>query len=173
MSSADTIFALSSGAPPAAIAIIRISGPSAFGAVQALAGRLPELRRASLATLRQPTDGAFLDQALLLIFTGPNTATGEDLAELHLHGGRAVVRAVENALGALPNLRRAEAGEFTRRAFANGRIDLNEAEGLADLLTAETEWQRRAASAMMGGAFSRAVEGWRNDLLNLSALIEA
>ena len=173
MSSADTIFALSSGAPPAAIAIIRISGPSAFGAVQALAGRLPEPRRASLVTLRQPTDGAFLDQALLLIFTGPNTATGEDLAELHLHGGRAVVRAVENALAALPNLRRAEAGEFTRRAFANGRIDLNEAEGLADLLTAETEWQRRAASAMMGGAFSKAVEGWRNDLLDLSALIEA
>ena len=113
MSSADTIFALSSGAPPAAIAIIRISGPSAFGAVQALAGRLPEPRRASLVTLRQPTDGAFLDQALLLIFTGPNTATGEDLAELHLHGGRAVVRAVENALAALPNLRRGEAEQRT------------------------------------------------------------
>ena len=173
MSAADTIFALSSGAPPAAIAIIRISGPHAFEAVRALAGRLPELRRASLTTLRNPADGELLDQALLLTFAGPGTATGEDLAELHLHGGRAVVRAVEDTLSALQGLRRAEAGEFTRRAFANGRMDINEAEGLADLLVAETEWQRRAASAMMGGGFSRAMEGWRNDLLTLSALTEA
>jgi tRNA modification GTPase len=173
MDSVDTIFALSSGAPPAAIAIVRISGPCAFEALLALARRLPEPRRASLATLRNPADGAFLDQALLLTFDGPDTATGEDLAELHLHGGRAVVRAVEDALSAMPGLRRAQPGEFTRRAFANGRMDLNEAEGLADLLTAETEWQRRAAGAMMGGAFSKAVEGWRNDLLTLSALTEA
>lgn len=173
MDSVDTIFALSSGAPPAAIAIIRISGPRAFDAVKALAGRLPKPRRASLATLRLPSTGAFLDQALLLIRAGPDTATGEDLAELHVHGGRAVVRAVEDALSAMVGLRRAEPGEFTRRAFANGRMDLNEAEGLADLLTAETEWQRRAASAMMGGAFSKAIEGWRNDLLTLSALTEA
>jgi tRNA modification GTPase len=172
MSTADTIFALSSGAPPAAIAIIRISGPRAFDAVQALAGRVPDARRASLATLRT-SEGAFLDQALLLTFPGPQTATGEDLAELHLHGGRAVVRAVEGVLAAMEGLRRAEPGEFTRRAFGNGRIDLNEAEGLADLLTAETEWQRRAASAMMGGVFSKAVERWRNDLLTLSALTEA
>lgn len=173
MDSVDTIFALSSGAPPAAIAIIRISGPRAFDVVASLAGRLPEPRRASLATLRVPSTCAFLDQALLLTFAGPATATGEDLAELHLHGGRAVVRAVEDALSAMPGLRRADAGEFTRRAFANGRMDLNEAEGLADLLTAETEWQRRAASAMMGGAFSKAIEGWRNELLTLSALTEA
>ena len=173
MNAADTIFALSSGSPPAAIAIIRISGSRAFDAVRLLARRVPESRRASLATLRAPFDGAFLDQALILTFVGPDTATGEDLAELHLHGGRAVVNAVQEALSAMEGLRRAEPGEFTRRAFANGRMDLNEAEGLADLLTAETEWQRRAASAMMGGAFSKRIEDWRNDLLNLSALTEA
>lgn len=173
MSTADTIFALSSGAPPAAIAIVRISGPAASDAVRALAGRLPLPRKASLTTLRNPADGSFLDRALLLIFVGPDTATGEDLAELHLHGGRAVVRAVEAALSELPGLRRAEPGEFTRRAFTNGRLDLNEAEGLADLLSAETEWQRRAAGAMMGGAFSAAVEEWRQEVLRLSALTEA
>ena len=173
MSAVDTIFALSSGAPPAAIAIIRISGPNAFDAVQMLAGRLPEARRATLATLRNPSDGSFLDRALLLTFMGPDTATGEDLAELHLHGGRAVVRAVEASLAAVGGLRRAQPGEFTRRAFANGRLDLNEAEGLADLLTAETEWQRRAAGAMMSGAFSQAIESWREDLLGLSARVEA
>ena len=173
MNAADTIFALSSGSPPAAIAIIRISGLRAFDAVRVLAGRLPESRRASLATLRAPSNGDFLDQALILTFVGPDTATGEDLAELHLHGGRAVVNAVQEELSAMEGLRRAEPGEFTRRAFTNGRMDLNEAEGLADLLTAETEWQRRAASAMMGGAFSKQIEDWRNDLLNLSALTEA
>lgn len=169
---ADTIFALSSGAPPAAIAIIRISGPAAFEAVHPLAGRLPEPRRASLATLRDK-DGVELDRALVLLFPGPDSASGEDLAELHLHGGRAVVRAVEAALADVSGLRRAEPGEFTRRAFANGRIDLNEAEGLADLLSAETEWQRRAASSMSSGAFSAVIEDWRNEILTLSALTEA
>ncbi len=169
---ADTIFALSSGKPPAAISIIRISGPAAFDAVRQLAGRVPASRHASLSVLRN-AEGEELDRALTLVFPGPDSATGEDLAELHLHGGRAVVRAVEAALAALPELRQAEAGEFTRRAFANGRIDLNEAEGLADLLTAETEWQRRAATAMTSGAFSRQIEQWRTELLNLSALTEA
>ncbi len=169
---ADTIFALSSGAPPAAIAVMRISGPHAFDAARALAGTLPEPRRASLRRLHDG-EGRLLDAALLLVFPGPATATGEDLVELHLHGGRAVVRAVEAALGALPGLRKAEPGEFTRRAFAQGRIDLNEAEGLADLLAAETEWQRRAAAQMAGGAFSKAVEGWRETLLTLSAQLEA
>jgi len=173
MSAADTIFALSSGAPPAAIAIIRISGTAAFSAVRALAGRAPEPRRASLAELKHPENGDVLDHALVLTFPGPQSASGEDLAELHLHGGRAVVRAVEAVLAGLPGLRRAEPGEFTRRAFLNGRIDLNEAEGLADLLSAETEWQRRAASAMMGGAFSTAVEEWRQEVLRLSAMTEA
>lgn len=169
---ADTIFALSSGMPPAALAIIRISGPGAMSAIRTLAGRLPEPRRASLSVLRG-RDGGELDRALTLVFPGPHSATGEDLAELHLHGGRAVVRAVENELSVLPGLRRAEPGEFTRRAFANGRIDLNEAEGLADLLAAETEWQRRAATAMTSGAFSTRIEEWRNELLRLSALTEA
>jgi tRNA modification GTPase len=172
MDSADTIFALSSGAPPAAIAVMRISGPHAFAAVETLAGKLPPPRRAALRTLRD-MDGAILDQALVLVFPGPATATGEDLAELHLHGGRAVVQRVGSALTALPGMRSAEAGEFTRRAFANGRIDLNEAEGLADLLSAETEWQRRAAANMAGGAFSKAVEAWRKALLALSGQVEA
>ena len=173
MNTADTIYALSSGAPPAAIAIIRISGPQAFNAVRALAGRVPSPRRASLAELRHPETGEPLDRALTIVFPGPNSASGEDLAELHLHGGRAVVRAVEIALAGIAGLRKAEPGEFTRRTFLNGRIDLNEAEGLADLLTAETEWQRRAASAMMGGGFSQNVEDWRTEILTLSALTEA
>ena len=172
MGNADTIFALSSGAPPAAIAVIRISGNRALSAVKALAGSLSPARRASLRRLSN-TDGVVLDDALVLIFPGPNTATGEDLAELHLHGGRAVVRGVEVALEAMTGLRRAEAGEFTRRAFLNGRMDLNQAEGLADLLAAETEWQRQGALKMAGGAFSKAVDGWREDLLGLSGTVEA
>ena len=173
MSTADTIFALSSGAPPAAIAIIRISGPRAFDAVRALAGRVPSPRRASLAELSHPETGEPLDRGLAIVFPGPDSASGEDLAELHLHGGRAVVRAIEGALAGIAGLRKAEPGEFTRRTFLNGRIDLNEAEGLADLLTAETEWQRRAATAMMGGGFSQKVEDWRAEILALSALTEA
>ncbi len=173
MRSADTIFALSSGAPPAAIAIIRISGTEAFAAVEHMAGELPLPRNASLRTLRDPESRETLDNALVLLFPGPNSATGENLAELHLHGGRAVVRAVERTLGAIPGLRQAEAGEFTRRAFAHGRMDLNEAEGLADLLSAETEWQRRAATRMMQGSFSAQIETWRSEILKFSAMVEA
>lgn len=168
----DTIFALSSGAPPAAIAVLRISGPQAGAALTTLAGRLPPERRAVAATLRDSA-GAVLDQALVLWLPGPGTATGEDTAELHCHGGRAVIGAVEAALAALPGLRRADPGEFTRRAFTNGRIDLAEAEGLADLLSAETELQRQSAMAMAGGAFSRQVEEWREAVLGLSAAVEA
>jgi len=168
----DTIFALSSGAPPAAIAVVRISGSAAGEALQALAGRLPEPGRASLRTLRD-ADSLMLDRALVLWFPGPASSTGEDVAELHLHGGRAVIAAVETALAGMAKLRRATPGEFTRRAFANGRIDLAEAEGLADLLSAETELQRRSAMALAGGAFSRQVEKWRDDLLGLSAMLEA
>ncbi len=167
----DTIFALSSGAPPAAIAVIRISGPDAADALHRLAGRVPAERRAVTATLKDAAD-AVLDRALVLWLPGPATATGEDSAELHLHGGRAVVAAVEAALGQLRGLRRAEPGEFTRRAFANGRIDLAEAEGLADLLVAETELQRQSALAMAGGTFSRIIAAWRDMVLNLSAQIE-
>lgn len=168
----DTIFALSSGAPPAAIAVLRVSGPAAAAALAALAGKLPEPRQAALRTLRDG-GGAMLDRALVLWFPGPDTATGEDLAEFHLHGGRAVIASFEAALAAIPGLHRAEAGEFTRRAFANGRIDLAEAEGLADLLAAETEFQRRAALELAGGAFSREVNGWLARLLGLSAQVEA
>lgn len=168
---AHTIFALSSGQPPAAIAAIRISGPGAFGAVERLAGALPPPRRASLRTLR---DGETrLDRALVLVFPGPATATGEDLAELHLHGGRAVIRAVEAALAAMPGLRAAEPGEFTRRALANGRIDVTEAEGLADLLAAETERQRRAALRAAEGGVRRRIGDWAARTLRLSAAVEA
>lgn len=169
----ETIFALSSGPPPAGIAVIRISGPQAGDALTALAGRCPPPRRATLATLADPGDGTHLDRTMVLWLPGPGTATGEDSAELHLHGGRAVVAAVESALIRMPGLRRAEAGEFTRRAFINGRIDLAEAEGLADLLSAETELQRRSALAMAEGALSRQVQAWRSDLLQLSASLEA
>lgn len=168
----DTIFALSSGAPPAAIAVIRVSGPQAGPALEALAGKRPLPRRAVLAVLRDQA-GDTLDRAVAFWLPGPGTATGEDSAELHLHGGRAVVAAVEAALSALPGLRRAEPGEFTRRAFANGRLDLAEAEGLADLLSAETELQRRSALAMAGGALSRQVGDWRGRVLALSATLEA
>jgi tRNA modification GTPase len=158
--------------PPAAIGVVRISGPRAGEALAALAGRLPEPRHASLANLKD-RNGAPLDRALTLWFPGPATATGEDLAELHLHGGRAVVAAVEAALGAMPGLRRAEAGEFTRRAFLKGRIDLAEAEGLADLLAAETESQRVQALGMASGHVSRAVAGWQERLLGMMAGAEA
>ena len=168
----DTIFAVSSGAPPAAIAVLRVSGPRAAGALQALAGQLPPPRRARALTLRDSTGGE-LDRALVLWLPGPGTATGEDVAELHLHGGRAVVAAVEAALAQLDGLRKAEPGEFTRRAFAHGRIDLAEAEGLADLLAAETDLQRRTAQAMAGGALSRQVEDWRSRVLLLGAHVEA
>lgn len=168
----ETIFALSSGAPPAGIAVIRISGPEAGPALTALAGKCPQPRRAVLAALTNAR-GEPLDHALVLWLPGPGTATGENCAELHLHGGRAVVAAVEAALGGLPGLRKAEPGEFTRRAFANGRIDLAEAEGLADLLSAETELQRRAALALADGAFSRQVADWRGRVLALSAALEA
>lgn len=168
----NTIFALSSGAPPAGIAVIRISGEDAGRALETLAGSLPPPRMARRAWLRAP-DGSLLDDGLVLFFPGPRSATGEDLAELHLHGGRAVIAAVEEVLAHLPGLRRAEPGEFTRRAFSNGRVDLAEAEGLADLLSAETELQRRAAIANAGGSLSRKTEEWRADLLRLSAQVEA
>ncbi len=158
--------------PPAAIGVVRVSGPEAGAALAALAGRLPEARRAALAELKDVA-GAPLDRALILWFPGSATATGEDLAELHLHGGRAVVAAVEAALGTMPGLRRAEAGEFTRRAFENGRIDLAEAEGLADLLAAETESQRVQALGMASGHVSRAVADWQERLLALMAGVEA
>ena len=167
----DTIYAVSSGAPPAAISVVRVSGPAADKALEVLAGKLPEPRRASLRTLRY--GGEVLDQALILRFPGPATATGEDLVELHLHGGRAVVASVLDALSKIEGLRAAQPGEFTQRAFRNGRIDLAEAEGLADLLAAETQAQRRAALTLAGGALSRQVETWQSVVLGLAAQLEA
>ncbi len=169
----DTIFALSSGAPPAALAVVRISGPHAGAALTAVTGSLPPPRLAKLRSVRDPSSGEVLDSALILWFPGPATATGEDLAELHLHGGRAVVAAVLAALSRLPRLRPAEAGEFTRRALDNGRIDLIAAEGLADLLSAETESQRRNAMHLALGHVSQAIAGWQERILRISAQIEA
>jgi tRNA modification GTPase len=168
----DTIFALSSGAPPAAIAVVRVSGPQAGPALEHLCGRLPAPRQAHLARLNA-ADGTLLDQALVLWFPGPASETGEDCAELQLHGGRAVVDAVYAELGRIGGLRLAEPGEFTRRAFANGKIDLLQVEGLADLVSSETELQRRAALGIAGGSLSRRTEGWRERLLALSARVEA
>ncbi len=169
---ADTIFAVSSGRPPAAIAVLRISGAGAIAAAARLAGTLPEARRAGVRALRDPVDNRLLDRALVLVFPGPATATGEDLVELHLHGGRAVVAGVERALAGL-SLRAAEPGEFTRRALAHGRIDLTEAEGLGDLLSAETDAQRHMALANSDGRLRRAVAGWAASATRLSAMVEA
>ncbi|MEG3163740.1 tRNA uridine-5-carboxymethylaminomethyl(34) synthesis GTPase MnmE [Sphingomonas sp. PB2P19] len=168
----DTIFAVSSGRPPAAIAVVRISGPQARTAAERLAGPLSAPRRASLRALRDE-DGVILDRALVLMFPGPATATGEDLVEFQCHGGRAVVAAIERALERIPGLRPAIGGEFTRRALANGRIDLAEAEGLADLLEAETEGQRVAALTATEGRVSAAVRGWMDRVAMLSARVEA
>ena len=168
----DTIYALATAPGRAAVAVVRVSGPEAAGAVHALSGRTPPAaRRASLRTLRG-SDGAALDQALLLWLPGPASYTGEDQAELHLHGGRAVTEAVLDALAGL-GLRPAEPGEFTRRAFANGRMDLAEAEGVADLVDAETEAQRRQALAQLGGALSARYDRWRGWLLDAAAQLEA
>lgn len=167
-----TIFAVSSGRPPAAIAVIRCSGREAFGAARTLAGDLPAPRTASLRRLRD-ADGTSLDAALLLCFPAPASATGEDLVEFHCHGGRAVVAAVEAALARQPGLRRAEPGEFTRRALENGRIDLLEAEGLADLLEAETESQRVAAMAAAEGQLSARTRAWLDTVTDISARVEA
>jgi tRNA modification GTPase len=169
----DTIFALSSGRPPAAIAVIRISGPRAGDALKALVGRLPEPRRAALARVRDPASGEILDEALALWFPGPNSETGEDIAELQLHGGRAVIAGVLGALGRVEGLRPAEAGEFTRRAFENGRLDLTAVEGLADLIGAETEAQRRQAYRQLKGLLGQRAETWRARLIEALALVEA
>jgi len=166
----DTIFALSSGAPPAAIAVVRISGPDALTALGALTIVPATQRRLELRTLRDRAGGV-LDRALVTWFAADASVTGETLVELHLHGGRATVAAVLGTLSELPGLRPARAGEFTWQAFRNGRMSLVDVEALSDLLRAETETQRRAALA--GGGLARQVEQWRQDVLLLSALVEA
>ena len=166
-----TIFAPASGAGRAAVALIRISGPATRDALMCIAGRVPEPRRASLAALRH--GGDVLDRALVLWFPGPASFTGEDAAEFHVHGGRAVTVAVLGALAAVPGCRLAAPGEFTRRAYLNGKMDLGAVEGLADLIDAQTEAQRRQALRQLDGALGRWVEALREDLLSALALAEA
>jgi tRNA modification GTPase len=168
---AQTIAALASGAGRAGVAVLRVSGPSASTALVALAGPLPKPRIATLRTLTHK--GATLDSALVLWLPGPGSFTGEDVAELHVHGGPAVIEAVLGALLALPDLRLAEPGEFTRRAFAHGKLDLTQAEALADLVEAETEGQRQQALAQMAGALGGLYDNWRTRLTRLMALLEA
>lgn len=168
--SGDTIFALATGAGRAAVAVVRLSGPGAGAALAALAGPLPRPRHASLRRLRHRAE--VLDEALVLWFPAPASYTGEDSAELHLHGGPAVVAAVSDALAML-GLRPAEPGEFTRRAFTQGRLDLTAAEGIADLIAAETEAQRRQALRQAGGALAARVAGWVEHLTALLARQEA
>src|SRR5437016_6909568 len=168
----ETIYALSSGRPPAAIAVVRISGARAGEALEALIGKIPVPRKAALARVRG-RDGELIDQALTLWFPGPHSETGEDVAELQLHGGRAVLAAVLAALGKLEGFRLAEPGKFTRRAFENGKLDLTAAEGLADLIAAETEAQRRQAFQHMKGLLGQRAETWRERLLAAVALVEA
>src|ERR1700730_13175337 len=179
----DTIFALSSGRPPAAIAVVRVSGPRARDALMSLAGRLPQPRQAALRRLVSRSgegsgvapDRTFepIDDALVLWFPAPRSETGEDTAEFQLHGGRAVVAAVLAALGRVPGLRPAEPGEFTRRAFQNGKLDLTRVEGLADLIGAETEAQRRHAFRQLKGLLGERPELWRARLIEALALVEA
>lgn len=172
MSGSETIFALSSGRPPAAISVVRISGSRAHEAGERIAGTLSAARTASVRELRDPRSGELLDEALVLRFDSPASSTGEDLVEFQCHGGRAVVDALLAALASLEELRPAQPGEFTRRAFENGRIDLTEAEGLADLIEAETESQRKSALAVMEGGLKKQVAAWQQRLLSLSAEAE-
>ncbi|MGL4397192.1 MAG: tRNA uridine-5-carboxymethylaminomethyl(34) synthesis GTPase MnmE [Hyphomicrobium sp.] len=173
MSSPSTIFALSSAPGRSAVAVIRVSGPAVPDVLARMVHPVPQPRVAALRVIRHPNSGAALDQALVLYFAGPRSETGEDLAEFQVHGGPAVVQAVLAALGAIPGCRHAEPGEFVRRAFLNGKLDLAEVEGLADLIDAETDGQRRQALAQAGGALSRLYEGWRSELIAVSALLEA
>jgi tRNA modification GTPase len=172
VSGRDTIFALSSGRPPAAIAIIRVSGTGAHAAAERLAGPLPEARTAAVRELRHPFSGDLVDEALVLRFDSPASSTGEDSVEFQCHGGRAVVDALLGALAEIEGLRLAEPGEFTRRAFENGRIDFTQAEGLADLIEAETESQRKAALALAEGGLSKQIGEWQDRLLELAARAE-
>lgn len=168
----DTIFALASGAGRAAIAVVRISGPRAGAVVQAMARRVPAPRLATVRRLRDPRTSEVLDEALVLWFPGPASYTGEDSAEFHLHGGRAVVAAVADALVSV-GARPAEPGEFTRRAFLHGRLDLTAAEGIADLIDAETEAQRRQALRQSGGALGHLYASWTARLTRILARQEA
>src|ERR1700746_3808335 len=168
----QTIFALSSGRPPSAISMVRLSGPQARAALAGLAGRVPQPRMSSRALLRD-SPGQPIDEAVVLWFPGPASATGEDVAEFHIHGGRAVLSSLLASLSRIENLRAAEPGEFTRRAFENGKLDLTEAEGLDDLIHADTDRQRRQALRQLKGMLGDKARDWRAQIIEASALIEA
>ncbi|KQV72968.1 tRNA uridine-5-carboxymethylaminomethyl(34) synthesis GTPase MnmE [Rhizobium sp. Root1220] len=168
----QTIFALSSGSVPSGVAVVRLSGPDVTSVLTSLLGEVPDPRHATLRKIRT-RNGTVLDTGLVLFFPGPNSFTGENVAELHLHGGRAVVQALYEELGSFSNLRPATAGEFSRRAFENGKLDLVEIEGLADLIAAETEMQRRLAVEHSSGGLSAIYNGWASRLTRGRALIEA
>jgi tRNA modification GTPase len=169
----STIFALSSGRPPSAIAVIRISGPQACTALERLIGRVPDARKAALARVCDPENGEAIDEALALWFPAPHSETGEDVAELQLHGGQAVIAAVLKALGTVAGCRLAEPGEFTRRAFENGKLDLTAVEALGDLIFAETSAQCRQAFRQLKGLIGDRAEAWRGRLIEALALVEA
>lgn len=169
----DTIFALSSGRPPAAIGVVRISGPRAGDALRVLSGKASvPAREAKFARIRNAA-GEPIDEAVVLWFPGPGSETGEDVAEIQMHGSRAALAAVFDTLAAMEGLRPAEPGEFTRRGFENGKLDLTEVEGLGDLIAAETEAQRRQAFRQMKGLLGGRAEGWRKQLIDAQAMIEA
>ena len=168
----DTIFALASAQGRAGVSVIRISGRDAFSVGSYLCGTLPAVRMSGVRTLTGPT-GEIIDQALVLAFKGPESFTGEDVVELQVHGSIAVIRAVLSALEENPSARQAEPGEFTRRALENNRLDLPQVEGLADLIDAETEAQRKQAVRVFSGEFGSKIENWRRDLIRAAALLEA
>lgn len=169
----ETIYALSSGAVPSGVAIVRLSGPKALAIGAALVDDLPDVGRSALRDVKSPHDGGLLDQALVLTFKRPHSFTGEDVVEFHCHGSKPVLSALFDVLDRFEGCRQANEGEFSRRAFENGKFDLTEIEGLADLIGAETEAQRKLALRQAGGALRALYEGWRSDLLRCRALIEA
>jgi tRNA modification GTPase len=167
----ETVFAQASGKGKSGISVIRVSGPDAFSVFDHLSCKAPEPRQAAVRMLR--AGSLVLDEAVVIFFPGPQSFTGEDVVELHVHGSIATVQAVLSALGALPGFRHAEAGEFTRRALENEKLDLTQVEGLSDLIEAETEAQRRQAQRVLSGTLGQLAEHWRMDLIRASALMEA
>ncbi|MGD9650016.1 MAG: tRNA uridine-5-carboxymethylaminomethyl(34) synthesis GTPase MnmE [Dongiaceae bacterium] len=173
MNSSDTIYAPATAPGISGVAIIRVSGPKAGDCLRRLAGEIPQPRLASLAELRDPENQNLIDQALLLWFPAPHSFTGEDVAEFHVHGGRAVIHSTLAALSKIPNCRMAEAGEFTRRAFLNNKLDLTQVEGLADLIQAQTELQAKQALRQLSGELGNLYETWRGELIQALAYVEA
>jgi tRNA modification GTPase len=169
----DTIFALSSGALPSAIAVIRLSGPQTRFVFETMTGSIPSARHATRVRLVEPASNEMLDDALALFFAGPASFTGEDVGELHVHGSRSVIKDVLAALASVPGCRPAQQGEFTRRAFLNGKLDLTGVEAIADLIAAETSGQRRQALHQLEGGLADAALMWRSALIQAMMLIEA